>query len=164
MRSGIWFVATTRVIFLNWNLTYETLKTGTGSVLLISLLGSFSLFCLTSLITLVLLIWIWMCLFLWENNLLRCWDCRSVLNLIRPLTLSPLLKLPSRNLEPWFILWSLFLPKLLFISINLQYGLAWSTIAMSGLVLLASTWMGEIIYRDRYLGLLLKHLLPLLNS
>ena len=32
-------------------------------------------FCLTSLITLVLLMWKWMGLFLRKNHLLRCWGC-----------------------------------------------------------------------------------------
>ena len=43
------------------------------SALLISILEKLSLFCLASLITLVLLMWKWMGLFLRKNNLLRCW-------------------------------------------------------------------------------------------
>ena len=43
-------------------------------------------------------------------------------------------------MEPWFVLWSFFLLRLLYISINLSYGLAWSAFVMSGLVLLAATW------------------------
>ena len=56
------------------------------------------------------------------------------------LTLSLLLELPPRILEPWLVLWSFFLPKLLFISINLPYDHAWNTAVMAGLVLLVSTW------------------------
>ena len=41
--------------FLNWNLTYQTLCTGARSGLLISMLGKLNWFCLTVLITLVLL-------------------------------------------------------------------------------------------------------------
>ena len=51
-----------------------------------------------------------------ENHLLRCWgwlDCA--------LTLSLLVKLPPRKLDPWFILWSFFLLMWLWIYINLPY-------------------------------------------
>ena len=56
------------------------------------------------------------------------------------LTLSLLLKLPPRKLEPWFVLWSFFLLRFLCISINLPYNLAWNTAVMSGLVLQVATW------------------------
>ena len=49
--------------------------------------------------------------------------------------LSLFLKLPPRKLEPWFVLWSFFLLRLLCISINLPHGHAWNTVVMSGLVL-----------------------------
>ena len=75
--------------------------------------------CLTGLITQVLLMWKWMGLFLRKNILLRWWDCLSLLNWAGPLRLSPFLKLPPRILSLYFDLWSFFLPKLLFISINL---------------------------------------------
>ena len=52
---------------LNLHLTYRTLKTGAGR--LISMLGKLSLFCLTCLITLVLLMWKWMGLLLRKNHL-----------------------------------------------------------------------------------------------
>ena len=39
-------------------------------------------------------------------------------------------------MEPWFVLWSFFLLKLLCIFINLWYSHAWNTFVMSGLVLL----------------------------
>ena len=48
------------------------------------------------------------------------------------LTLSLLLKLPPRKLEPWFVLWSFFLLRLLSISVNLPYGHAWNTVVISG--------------------------------
>ena len=114
---------------LNLNLIYETLWAGAGSSLLISMLEKLNWCRLTGLITLVLLVWKWVGLFLWENDLLRCWGCLSLLNfkwdLKLPneiLTLSLFLKVSPRKLEPWFVLWSFFLPKLPFISINLQYG------------------------------------------
>ena len=54
---------------LNLNLIYEMLWTGVRSGLLISMLGNFNWFCLTGLITLVLLMLTWM----GKNRLLRCW-------------------------------------------------------------------------------------------
>ena len=84
---------------LNMNLIYETLWTGIRSGLLISMLGKLSWFRLTGLITMVLLMWKWMGLFLRKNNLLRCWGWPSLLNWIGVLTLSLLLKLLPRKLE-----------------------------------------------------------------
>ena len=51
---------------------------------------------------------------------------------------------------------------LLFISINLLYDLAWNTAVASGLVLLTTTHICYISYRNGYVGLLVLHLLPLL--
>ena len=61
-------------------------------------------------------------LFLRKNHLLRCWGWISLLNWIGAVILSLLLKLPPRKLEPWFVLWSFFLLRLLCMSINLPYG------------------------------------------
>ena len=88
----------------------------------------------------------------------------SLLNWIRALTLYLLLKLLARKLEPQFVLWSFFLLRLLFTFINLPYSHAWSTVVLSGLVLLVATWNCWINYKNRYAGLLVLHLLPLLNS
>ena len=60
-------------------------------------------------------------LFMRKNHLLRCWGWLSLLNWIGSLTLFLLLKLSPRKLEPWFVLWSVFLLRLLWISINLPY-------------------------------------------
>ena len=73
---------------LNLNLIYETLWTGVRSGLLISMLGKLSWFRLTGLITMVLLMWKWMGLFLRKNHLLRCWGWLSLPNWIEALTLS----------------------------------------------------------------------------
>ena len=82
---------------LNLNLIYETLWTGIRSCLLILMLGKLSWFCLTCIITMVLLLmWKWMGLL---NHLLRCWGWPYLLNWIGVLTLSQLLKLPPRKLE-----------------------------------------------------------------
>ena len=78
--------------------------------------------------------------------------------------ISLLLKLHQRKLEPWFVLWSFFLPRLLCISINLSYGIAWNTVVMSGLVLLIATWNCYISYYNGYAGLLVLPFLPNLNS
>ena len=54
-------------------------------------------------------------------------------------------------------------PRLLCISINLPYNYVWNTVVMSGLLLLVATWNCWISYRNGYAGLLVLHLLPLLN-
>ena len=125
---------------LNLNLICKTLSTGAGSGLLISMLEKRNLFTLTILITLVLFMWKWMGLYLMKNHLLRCWGWLSLLNWVGALTLSLLLKLLSRKLEPWFVLWNFFLLRLLCISINLPYDHSWNTVVMSWLVLQGVTW------------------------
>ena len=82
-----------------------------GSGLLVSVLEILNLFCLTSLIALVLLMWKWIGLLLRKNCLLRCWGCFRVL---------------SPDGARWFY--------------KLPYGAAWNTVVMTGLVLLAATW------------------------
>ena len=63
----------------------------------------------------------WMGLFMRKNHLLRCWGWNFFLNLIGAVTLSLLLKLPSRKLEPWFGLWRFFLLIFLFIRPCTEY-------------------------------------------
>ena len=75
----------------------------------------------------------------------------SILNLIRALTLYLLLKLLPKKLEPWFVLWSFFLLRLLCISINLPHNHAWNTDVMSGLVLLSTPWNCQISYKNEYI-------------
>ena len=103
--------------------------------------------------TLLLLMWNWMGLFLSKYDLWTCWDCLSLLVWIGAFTLHLLLKMPTRKLEPWLILWSFFLLRLLFVSINLSYALAWKISCLG----LCSNML------DEYLGLLVLHLLPLLK-
>ena len=98
---------------LNLNLIYKRLWTGARSSLLISMLGKLNWFGLTGLMTLVLLMWKEMCLFLRKNNLFRCWGWLTRLNWIWAFTLSLLLTLSPRKLEPYFFLWSFFLLRLL---------------------------------------------------
>ena len=89
--------------------------------------------------------WKWMGLFLRKNHLLRCGGWLFPSTWIGALTMSVLLKLPPRKLEPWFVLWSFFLLRLLCISINLIYGHKWNTVAMSGLVLLVVTELAQLV-------------------
>ena len=70
----------------------------------------------------------WTGLLLRNNHLWRCWGWLSLLDWIGSLTLSLLLKLPPKKMEPWFVLWSFFLLRLLCISINLPYSLAWKNV------------------------------------
>ena len=102
---------------------------------MISMLEKVSVFRSTGLITLVLLMWRWMGLFL-SKNVLSCWEFLCLLNWVGFITLSPLLKLSPRKLGLSSVLWSLFLPKLLFISINLPYSLPRSPVVTCGLVLI----------------------------
>ena len=73
---------------LNMNLIYETQWTWIRSGMLISMLEKLCWFSLTGLITMVLLMWKWMGLFLRKNHLLRCWGWHSLLNWIGALTFS----------------------------------------------------------------------------
>ena len=65
---------------LNFNLIYKTLWTGARSGLFISMLEKVNWFHLNSLITLVVLMWKWIGLFLRKNYLSRCWCWLSLLN------------------------------------------------------------------------------------
>ena len=84
-------------------------------------------------------------LFLSKNHLLRCGGWLFPSTWIGALTLSVLLKLSPKKLEPWFVLWSFLLLRLLCISINLLYGHEWNTVAMSGLVLLVATELAQLV-------------------
>ena len=96
----------------------------------------------------MLLKWKWMGLFLKKIHLLRCWSWLSFVSWSGVLTLSLLLKLPPRKLEPWFVLWSFFLLMLLCIPINLPYSHAWIVVVISGLVLLVAAWNCWISYKN----------------
>ena len=52
---------------------------------------------------------------------------------------------------------------MLCISINLPYAHAWNTVVMCGLVLLLVRWNCQISYKNEYAGMLVLHLLRLLN-
>ena len=74
-----------------------------------------------------------------KNNLLRCRGWLSLLNWIGALTLSLLLKLPPKKLEPYSFYEVSFSWGSSEISI-IPYGHVWNTVAMSRLVLLVATW------------------------
>ena len=156
MWSGIWSVATTRIDFQTWIWSTRLVDWDRKS-LVDSILEKLNLFCLTGLITLALLMWKWMGLFL-RRNLLRCWGCLSLLNWIGAYIIS-VAKTASKKIGAL----KLLSPEVALISINLPYGHTWTTIAMHGLVLLAATWNCYISYKNGYVELLLLHLLPLLN-
>ena len=73
-----------------------------------------------------------------EKSSFRLLRPLSLLNWIGALTLSLLLKLPPRKLETRFVLWSFFLLRLPFISLNQPYRLTWNTAVMSRQVLLTA--------------------------
>ena len=56
-----------------------------------------------------------------KNHLLRWWQGLPLQNWVWTLTLSLLLKLYPWKLEPWFVIGSLFLLRLLFFFINMSY-------------------------------------------
>ena len=146
MTPNIWFLATTRVDF-KWLVDFNTGKTQTYFVWLIWQLYCYG--CENG----------WVCSWKKKNHLSRCWDCLCYLNSTGALMLSLLLKVPPRKMELWFVLWNVFLLRLLFIYINEPYNLVWNNVLMSGLVLLGAIWIFWINYRNRYVGLLFFHLL-----
>ena len=101
---------------LKLNLIYKTLWNGVRSGLMVSMLRKLNWFCLTRVD---------------GSRLEEKWSFQMLeltsSNWIIALTLSLLLKLPPRKLEPWFVLWSFFLLRLLSISINLPYSYVWNT-------------------------------------
>ena len=72
-------------------------------------------------------------------------------------------KTASKKIEALVRSISFFLLRLLYISINLPCGHAWNTVVMSGQVLLLATSNCWMRYKNGYAGLLVLHLLPLLN-
>ena len=138
----------------NWLLIYETLWSGGGHDLHISMLEKLNWFRLISLITRYY--WcVWMGLVFRKNHFLRCCDWLSFLNWTGAATWSLLLKLPPRKLEPWFEVF--FHLRLLCISTNLPFH------AMHGICLSCVGWcislLLGIVTKKRYVLLLVLHLL-----
>lgn len=126
---------------LNLNLTFEVLRIGVGSCLVLLVYENWSCFIQ---ITLVLLLWKWMVLSLMKNRLLRNLDFLSLLMWIGLCALSLLLKLHVRKCEFWFVLY--FVPQnfglvpLRFIFLDIPPSFAWKTVVIFGLVLLIVNW------------------------
>ena len=72
-------------------------------------------------------------------------------------------KMLPKMLWTFLVLWSFFLLRLVFISINVKYSHVWNTVVMFGLVLFVASWNCYTSYKNGYVGLLVLHLLPLLN-
>ena len=53
---------------------------------------------------------------------------------------SYIIPIAKTSLKPLFVLWSFFLLRLISVSINLPYTHVWSTVVMSGLMPLVTTW------------------------
>ena len=101
--------------------------------------GKINWFYLTSLITLVLLTWKRMCLFMRKNHLLRCWGWPSLLNWIVAIAKTASKKIGDlihsmKFLSPEV---SLYFCKSTTI---LSYAHVWNTVVMSWLVSLVATW------------------------
>ena len=141
--SGIWSVAATRIGFWTWIKSIEILWLRAESGY-----------------------WFhW-----WKNSTGFIWPNNSGANMLRltfsfswigVLSLYLLLKLPSRKLGPWFVLWSFFFLRLLFILINMP----------SCMECCSYVWVGapscylQLLdcYKNRYVGLLVLPVLPVLN-
>ena len=93
-----------KLVFDLWQELASELKYDLGGGLLTLMLEKLNLLCLTSFVTLMLLMLKWMGLLLRKNHHLRCRNYLSLLNWIGVLKLSLLLKLPLRKLKPWFVL------------------------------------------------------------
>ena len=120
---------------------YDTLWTGARSGLLISMLGKLDWFCLTVLITLVLLIWEWMDLFLRKIHLLRCWGLTFTSKFDLDFYIISNVKTISKKIGTLISFHqSFFFLNLLCISVSLPYAHVWNTVVTFGLVPLAATW------------------------
>ena len=101
----------------------------------VSKLKKLNWFRLTGLITLGLLMWNWMGQFFRKSHRWRCWSCLTLLNWIGALTISKTAFKKTEALIPSVKFFSL---SLLSIYINLPFALAWNTVVMFWLVLLAA--------------------------
>ena len=129
--------------------------TAAGSGLLISMLGKLNWFCLTGLITLVLLMRKWNGKI---NHLLRCWGWLSLLNWIEAFTLS------AGKSDPKKIGASIHSMKFFSSEVALYLYKStitheWNTVVTSELMPLVATWNCYTSYKIKYAGLLAHRLL-----
>ena len=146
--------------FLNLNLIYETLWTWTGSGVLSSMLQKLNWFCLTDLITQVLLILKYMGLSIKKTIILM--GLTSCSKLDWGSCIISIDKIANKEIAALTRRMKVLL-KLLSISINLPENHAWNSLVFSRLVPLVVTWYFQISYKNGYAGLLVLYLLPLLN-
>ena len=155
MWAGNWFVATARVRFWTWIWPIRHYRLCHEVACWFQCWENSTCFRLIGIITLILLMWKWMGLFLKKNHGLRCRDSIFLLNWIVGLTLYLLRekcpdsefflvriqenkdqrKLRIRTLFTQCLLLKVppfFDLRLLFISINVTYGPAWNTVFMCG--------------------------------
>ena len=97
--------------------------------------------------------WKWMCLFLRKNHLLRCWVQPFLLNWIGCFHITTSISKTASKKIGAFVLWSLFLLRLLCISINLPYAYRYYfgsySSEMAELVPLLFSWGRSTRYSDR---------------
>ena len=98
-----------------------------------------------------------------EKQFLKILGRFSLLNSTGAPCIVSIAKTASKKVGALLYFLSFFFLSLLFMSVNVQYTLAWNTVVMFGLVLLTVTWICQINYRNRYVGVLVVPLLPLLN-
>ena len=157
---GILICGNSFIWFLDLHLNLETLWGGAGSALLILLVGKFNLFYLIVIINLVLFwcknAWISP----WRKNFEDAWILPHRNGFFALFVLLKLLVIIWGSIR--FVPCNLFFLWLYFISINLSSKLAWSTVFVSELGLVISTGL-LISWRNGYVGLLLLHLMLLLN-
>ena len=137
----IWSVATTRDSCWTWIWSTRHCGLGKKVVCWFQCWKKNSLLCLTDIIILVLLTWKWIGLFLMKNHILRCWGCLSLLKLDWESYIVSIARIASKKIGALICSMKFFSLRLLCISINLPYNLAWNTVAMPGLVLLAAAWI-----------------------
>ena len=141
---------------LNWLLNYETQWTGVRSGLLISMLGKLNWFCLTGLITLVLLMRKWNNGKI--NHFLRCWGWLSLLNWIEAFTLSAG-KSDSKKIGASIHSMKFFSSEVALYLYKSTITHEWNTVVTSELMPLVATWNCYTSYKIKYAGLLAHRLL-----
>ena len=142
--SDIWFVTTTRVDFWNW---IRPARHGRVQQKVECRLQCYknSTWFFTGLTTLVLPMWKWIGLLWNERHILKMLGLSFSSKLVPSFDIVSIAATASEKTGAFW------------------YSPAWNTVVMSGMVLLATTWICQIIYGNRYLGPLILHLLPLLN-
>ena len=135
--SVIWFVAITRVLSERERDLQDTVDRG-RKWHVISTLEKRSLFLLTGPIPLVLLMWKRVGLMLRKNHFLRCRNCLSF-KLDRGSCIFSIAEIACKKIGTLIL--SLFLPELLFVSMNLPYGLTLNSVTIPRVALLTATWI-----------------------